>query len=588
MIGFFRRLKLITRAAARPQPHETVRIEGDVVRAIETGRNRLLVTGAMFTLAFLVIGGRLVEVTLFKGGQVAAAHSAKAPDLGVERADVVDREGVLLATSLPTVSLYARPKEIADKPEAARRIAALLTDMAASDIQTKLQENRAFIYLRRNLTPRQEYDINALGIPGLYFEKGEKRLYPQGELTAHVVGLTDLDNKGIAGIEKSQERELKGRRAALQLSIDVRVQTILRNELARSVSEFHAIGGTGMVMDVRTGELLAMVSLPDFNPNYLNSATPEAMFNRATLGTYEMGSTFKLFNTAAALDGGVATLNSSFDATHSLEIGGFTIHDDHAQNRWLTVPEILIYSSNIGSARMAVSLGSDNQRAFLTRVGLTRPTGIELPESGNPLLPNPWREISTMTVAFGHGMAVTPLHMMTGVAALVNGGLFRPATLIKKDEGEAVAGSRVIKPETSRAMRELMRLVVTKGTGSTADVIGYEVGGKTGTAEKSGVGGYHHKSLLSSFIATFPVSDPRYVVLVMIDEPQGNKESFGFATAHYTAAPAVGRTIAQIGPLLGLTPSDAPEESEISKERIAVNAALHGGPDKGMTFAEAQ
>jgi cell division protein FtsI (penicillin-binding protein 3) len=583
---FRRSARPITRVSAPVV--ETLRIDGETSRALETGRNRLLVTGAMFVLAFLVIAGRLVEVTLLKGGEAMAAHAAKANDLGVERADVVDRDGVLLATSLPTVSLYARPREITDKPDAARRVASLLTDMASSEILAKLQESRAFIYLRRNLTPRQEYDINALGIPGLYFEKGEKRIYPQGELTSHVVGLTDLDNKGIAGIEKSEERELKGRHAPLRLTIDVRVQTILRNEMARSMNDFHAIGATGMVMDVKTGELLAMVSLPDFNPNYLNSATPEAMFNRATLGTYEMGSTFKLFNTAAALDNGVATLSSSFDATHPIEVASFKIHDDEPQGRWLTVPEILIYSSNIGSARMAMSLGTDNQRAFLTRVGLTRPTGIELPEAGAPLLPNPWREISTMTIAFGHGMAVSPLHMMNAVAALVNGGTFRPATLIKREDGELPPGQRVIKPETSRAMRELMRLVVTKGTGGTADVTGYEVGGKTGTAEKSGVGGYRHKSLLSSFIATFPSSDPRYVVLVMVDEPHGNKESFGFATAHYTAAPAVGRTIAQIGPLLGLTPNDAPETTDIPKERIAVNAALRGDPAKGMNFAEAQ
>jgi cell division protein FtsI (penicillin-binding protein 3) len=586
MIRLFQRRRPQIQAPVRLR--ETLRLDGECNRALETGRNRLLVTGAMFVLAFMVIGGRMVEVTLIKGGTSQVMRPPKTADLGVERADVVDRDGVLLATSLPTMSLYARPREVGDKQEAARGIASILTDMAPADILAKLRENRAFIYLRRNLTPRQEYDINALGIPGLYFEKGEKRIYPQGELTAHVVGLTDLDNKGIAGIEKSEERELKGRHEPLRLSIDVRVQTILRNELSRSMQEFQAIGATGMVMDVHSGELLAMVSLPDFNPNYLNSATPSAMFNRATLGTYEMGSTFKLFNTAAVLDNGTANLSSSFDATAPLEIAGFHIHDDHPEGRWLTVPEILMYSSNIGSARMAVSLGTDNQRAFLTRVGLTRPTGIELPESGAPLIPNPWREISTMTIAFGHGMAVTPLHMMTAVSSLVNGGTYRPATLLRQDETGAQQGQRVIKPETSRIMRELMRLVVTKGTGGTADVAGYEVGGKTGTAEKSGVGGYHKKALLSSFIATFPVSDPKYLILVMIDEPRGNKETYGFATAHWTAAPAVGRVVAQIGPLLGLSPINTPEAAAPPKERLMVYAALHGDAAKGQNLAEAQ
>ncbi|HMA48659.1 MAG TPA: penicillin-binding protein 2, partial [Magnetospirillaceae bacterium] len=419
---------------------ETLHIDGERNRALETGRNRLLVTGAMFVLAFAVISGRLVEVTLFKSGSKDLPHLAKSSaDIGVERADVVDREGVLLATSLPTVSLYARPKEIGDKPEAARKIASVLTDMSASDIQGKMRESRAFIYLRRNLTPRQEYDINALGIPGLYFEKGEKRIYPQGELTAHVVGLTDLDNKGIAGVEKSEERELKGRHEPLRLSIDVRVQTILRNELVKAVEDFSAVGATGMVMDVRTGEVVAMASLPDFNPNYLSSATPQAMFNRATLGVYEMGSTFKLFNTAAMLDDGVANQNSTFDATHPLEFAGFTIHDEHAESRWMNMAEILIHSSNIGSARMAMELGIDRQKEFLGRMGLLHPASLELPEIGAPLIPNPWREINSMTIAFGHGMAVTPLQMVSGVSALVNGGEMHPPTLLAHAEGEPVA-----------------------------------------------------------------------------------------------------------------------------------------------------
>jgi cell division protein FtsI (penicillin-binding protein 3) len=563
---------------------ETLHIDGERNRALETGRNRLLVTGAMFVLAFAVISGRLVEVSLFKGSANAMPHVAKSDaDIGVERADVVDRNGVLLATSLPTVSLYARPKEIGDKPDAARKVASILTDMSASDIQGKLRENRAFIYLRRNLTPRQEYDINALGIPGLYFEKGEKRIYPQGELTAHVVGLTDLDNKGIAGIEKSEERELKGRHDPLRLSIDVRVQTILRNELVKAVQDFTAVGATGMVMDVRTGEVVAMASLPDFNPNYLSSATPEAMFNRATLGVYEMGSTFKLFNTAAMLDDGVATMASTFDATHPLEFAGFTIHDDHPLNRWANMTDILIDSSNIGSARMAMELGIDRQREFLGRMGLLHPASLELPEIGAPLVPNPWREINSLTIAFGHGMAVSPLQLVTGVSALVNGGEMHPPTLLARADGEAVPSTRVVKRQTSDQLRQMMRMVVSDGTGNTADVPGYEVAGKTGTAEKSGAHGYRKKANLASFIATFPGNDPRYVVLVMIDEPHGNKETFGLAQAHWNAAPAVGHVIAQIGPLLGLTPSPV-NYDEAKKPSMAVNAVA----TKGANLAEVE
>ena len=563
---------------------ETLHIDGERNIALETGRNRLLVTGAMFVLAFAVISGRLVEVTLFKGSVKDMPHIAKsdAADIGVERADLVDRNGVLLATSLPTVSLYARPKEIGDKVEAARKIASIMTDMSASEIQGKLHENRAFIYLRRNLTPRQEYDINALGIPGLYFEKGEKRIYPQGELTAHVVGLTDLDNKGIAGVEKSEERELKGRHAPLRLSIDVRVQTILRNELVKSVEDFSAVGATGMVMDVRTGEVVAMASLPDFNPNYLSSATPQAMFNRATLGVYEMGSTFKLFNTAAMIDDGVATPTSTFDATHPLEFAGFTIHDEHAESRWMNMSEILIHSSNIGSARMAMELGIDRQKEFLGRMGLLHSVSLELPEIGAPLIPNPWREINSMTIAFGHGMAVTPLQLVSGVPALVNGGEMHPPTLLAHADDEPVASTRVVKRQTSEQLRQMMRLVVSDGTGNTADVPGYEVAGKTGSAEKSGGGGYRKKALLSSFIATFPGNDPRYVVLVMIDEPKGTKETYGLIQAHWNAAPAVGHIIAQMGPLLGLTPSPV-NYDEPKKPAMAVNAVA-----KGSNLAEVE
>lgn len=548
---------------------DLVHLDGARKRAIEVGRTRLIVTGAMFTLAFCVIAGRMVDVTVIKSVTVQHSRQNKAADLEIGRADIVDRNGVLLATSLPSVSLYAHPHEISDRKEAAQKIARVLPDLNAADLLARLQGDRAFLYLRRNLTPRQEYDINALGIPGLYFEKTEKRIYPQSELTAHVVGLTDLDNKGIAGIEKTFENELKVRREPLRLSLDIRVQTVLRNELMKTVADFHAIGATGMVMDVRTGELLAMVSLPDYNPNNLSSATPEAMFNRATLGVYEMGSTFKLYNTAAALDAGTSTLSSTYDVTHKIKVGRFEIYDYEPEHHPLNVSEILKVSSNIGSARMAMDLGIENQKAFLARMGLTRPVSIELPEISSPLVPNPWREINSMTIAYGHGMAVSPLHMMIGVSALVNGGNLHPATLLKHEPDQPIPSQRVIKAETSRTMRDLMRMVVVEGTGKKADVAGYEVGGKTGTAEKNGAGGYRHKSLLSSFIATFPVSDPKYLVLAMIDEPQGNKESFGFATAGWTAAPTVGRVVAQVGPLLGLMPSAIPEAAPKDKGRVA-------------------
>ncbi len=584
--------RLPLRQAARTSS-ETLHLEGVKKRAIDTGRARLIVAGAIFLLAFSVIGGRMVDVTVLRDGDAPRAHRALNTEAEYGRADIVDRNGVLLATSLPSDSLYAHPGEILDPAAATRALVGVLPDLQASDVQDKLTSGRAFIYLKRNLTPKQVYDVNALGIPGLYFEKGEKRVYPQGNLAAHAVGLTDLDGKGVAGIEKSFDKALDERHEPLRLSLDIRVQTVLHKELAKTMADFNAIGATGMVMDVRTGEVLGMVSLPDFDPNTMAGATPDAMFNRATLGVYEMGSTFKLFDAAAALDAGVATPTSTYDATHPIHVARFEITDYHAQNRWLSVPEILIYSSNIGAAKMALDLGTDRQKDYLGRFGLLRPASIEVPENGAPLVPNPWREINTMTIAYGHGMAVTPAQMVQGVGAIVDGGILHPLTLLAHAAGEPVAGTPVIKPATSRMMLDMMRLIVTQGTGEKAEVPGYDVAGKTGTAEKAGASGYHHKLLLSSFIAAFPSSNPRYLVLAMIDEPQGNKQSMGFATAGWTAAPAVGRIVAQIGPMLDVAPAAMPADERVATSAAAkrhdhVHVAEAASPVKKVSLAEAE
>jgi cell division protein FtsI (penicillin-binding protein 3) len=538
------------------QARAAVRLDGVRARALETGRARLVAAGLVFLAAFGIIAVRMVDVAVLdrNPAKPRPLPQARTEGLEMERADVTDRNGQLLATSLPTVSLYAKAYEVQDPKEAATKLLTVLPELDRTEVETRLGSGRQFVYLRRNLTPRQQYDVNALGIPGLYFEKGERRVYPHGNLAAHIVGMTDVDNKGIAGIEKRFDAALRSSHQPLRLSVDIRVQTVVRNELARAVEEFSAVGGTGMVMDVRSGELLAMVSLPDFDPNDPPDTTDQAMFNRATKGAYEMGSTFKLFNTAMALDTGRINLNSSFDATHPLTIASHQIHDDHALNRWLTVPEILVHSSNIGSARMAMEAGTEAQRAFMARAGMLAAPAIELPEVGGPLVPNPWREINTVTIAFGHGLSVTPLQLVAGVAALVNGGEFHHATLVARAEGEPAAGERIMKKRTSDAIRQLMRMVVTDGTGKKADVPGYDVGGKTGTAEKAVNGSYRKKAVLSSFIAAFPIDDPRYAVLMMIDEPQATKETHGFITAGWTAAPATARVIAQVAPLMGLLP----------------------------------
>jgi cell division protein FtsI (penicillin-binding protein 3) len=531
--------------------------------AIDTGRSRLLIAGALFALAFLSIAWRLVDVAVFsQSREPGAPTEAQDGRFKSGRADILDRNGILLATSLRVPSLFADPKLVPDPHAAALALATVLPDLDVADVEAKLSSDRRFVWIRRDLSPREQYQINRLGIPGLDFQRETKRFYPHGRLMTHVVGLAGHDAVGLAGVEKSFDAALRDGDRSLQLAVDIRIQHIVREELERQIDSFNATGGAGVVLDVNTGELIAMVSLPDYAPEEYGDAPEEARFNRAALGIYEMGSTFKIFNTAMALDSGVSNLSSSYDATRPIQIARFTINDDHPKRRWLSVPEIFMYSSNIGSVKMALDVGGDRQRAFMGKLGFLSPVKVELPERGWPMAPSPWRPINTMTIAFGHGIAVSPLHLAGGVASVINGGIRRPVTLIKVPAGTAVPGERVIQQRTSETMRRLLRLVVEQGTGRKAQAEGYLIGGKTGTAEKVGAGGgYRQKALLSSFVAAFPMNRPRYVVLAMIDEPKANAESKGYATGGWVAAPAVKHIVARAAPLLGVLPVDesAPE-----------------------------
>jgi cell division protein FtsI (penicillin-binding protein 3) len=530
-------------------------VDGSTAQVLETGRTRLLVAGMVFALAFLVIAWRLVDIAAFSVGvepRIAATPTAPAFETG--RADIVDRNGVVLATSLPTASLYANPRQVRDPAGAAARLARALPEVSQTEVLAKLSTDRSFIWLKRNLTPRQQYRVNRLGIPGLYFEREQRRFYPHGSLTAHSIGFTDVDNKGLAGVERSFDEVLRGRSEPLALSLDLRVQHVLAQELKAAMAEFAAIGATGLVTDATSGEVLAMVSLPDFDPDRPGAAAAEGRFNRASLGLYEMGSVFKIFTTAMALEEGVVTLEGGYDASRPIRVARFTITDFHPKNRWLSVPEIFMYSSNIGAARMAMDAGTAAQRAFLGRLGLTRAASIELAEAGRPMVPSPWREINTMTIAYGHGLAVSPVHMTSAVAAVVNGGEFRPATLIKRAAGERPAGRRIMSRDTSLKLRRLMRLVVRRGTGRKADAQGYMVGGKTGTADKLIAGRYARDARIASFVGAFPMNEPRYVVFAMIDEPKGNERTHGYATGGWVAAPVVRRVVERIGPMLGVEP----------------------------------
>jgi len=546
----------------KPAPCGALPKEGPEKELLETSRTRLLLTGVLFALAFAVIGFRLVDLTVLKGGDARISHAHVQPHTEATRADIVDRNGVLLARTLESEALVAYPKLVDNAAEAARKLVRVLPDLNQQDVQAKLGSGRKYVRLKRQLTPDQQFAVNNLGIPGIKFETAGFRVYPKGELTSAVVGYIDTaDNKGLAGIERGLDDELKTSDDPIELSIDTRLQYVLTEEIQAQINAFGAKGGAGIIADVKTGEIIALASLPNFDPNDMSGANDDNLFNRATLGTYEMGSVFKIFTTAMALDDHVTTLAGSYDATEPIHIGRFTIHDDHAKHRWLSVPEIFMYSSNIGSAKMAVDAGADRQRDFLDRLGLLTEPKVEIPEIGRPEWPSAWHLVNTMTIAFGHGISVSPLQMVTGVSAVVNGGILHRATFLKHPDDYKPAGARVLSRQTSEDMRRLLRLVVEQGTGKFGAAPGYLVGGKTGTAEKVDGHGYAHKELLSSFIGVFPINEPRYVIMVSIDQPHPNAQSRGEATGGWVAAPAVSRIVQRMAPIVGIpaVDEDSPE-----------------------------
>jgi cell division protein FtsI (penicillin-binding protein 3) len=563
-----------------PPPCAPVVADERQAEMIETCRARMVLAAALFAFVFLVVALRLADVVLLPGvnAKSHAGHVAPVAPPPPVRADIVDRTGKLLATTLDSPSLYADPRKILDAEEATRDLLTVLPQLDPAVIHAKLISGKSFVWLKRHLTPRQQYEVNRLGIPGLQFQREERRVYPYGDLASHVVGFCGIDNNGLAGIERALDSTVKSQVGPIQLSLDARVQFILHQELAKVISDFSAEGAAGIVMDVRTGEIIAMVSLPDFDPNHPGRADPnlppdeakERTFNKVTLGDYEMGSAFKIFNTAMTLDAGTATMTKRYDAIHPIRIGRFTITDYHGKRRMLSVPEVFMYSSNIGSARMAMEAGAERQRAFLSRLGLLKPVSVELDEVSKPHFPARWREVNVITIAYGHGIAVSPLHVATGVSAIVNGGILRSPTLLKVAPGDTRPGERVISPKTSDQMRRLMRLVVEYGTAKLGAAPGYVVGGKTGTAEKNQGGHYQAKKLMSDFVAVFPMQDPRYLVLTLVDEPHGTKASHGYATAGWTVVPATSHIIQRIAPILGVPPVD--EASPEIRRALAVES----------------
>lgn len=528
----------------------------DYLQAIKNTRRRMRLATALSIIGFLVICLRLISLAFSPSSELTGNRQVASIDLSA-RADIVDRNGELLATNLLFSSLVVDTEHLWDDQEAVASIARVLPRLKQGAMAQRIASGRRYVQLTRELTPQEKQTVFALGLPGLEFPQHEKRIYPRGRDASHVIGFVDTGNRGIAGVEKSLQQEivdaaLRGEEVAL--SLDMRVQHVLQDELARSRKTFRAQAAAGIVLDVTTGEVLAMASLPDFDPNEPTASPEKYRFNQVTKGVYELGSVFKMFTIAMALDQGAVTLNDRYDVTKPLRIASYTINDFHGKNRWLSVGEIIIYSSNIGAAKLARAVGIPAHQTFLRKLGFYERIAIELPELGTPKVPDRWREIRAATISYGHGIAISPLHLASAAAALVNGGRLISPTIKKREQGTKVLGHQVISPVTSRQMRDLLRMVVTEGTGSQADVLGYSVGGKTGTAEKSQGGRYSRNALLSSFVASFPTDKPKYIVFVMLDEPKGTPETFGYATAGWTAAPLAHNIIKRIGPILGVRP----------------------------------
>ncbi|HEY0114001.1 MAG TPA: penicillin-binding protein 2 [Allosphingosinicella sp.] len=524
---------------------------------------RLMLVMLVFAGVTSLIAARLLYLQLFtdRSGASQIGNPLVPP-----RADIVDRDGRPLARTIDAWSIGVHPNRLLSNPsELAAKLAELMPERSADEYKALLTSGKNFVYLSRRAVPELVSAVNALGEPAIAFDREPERLYPQTALAGHILGWTDFDGRGVTGMERVLEQRLSDpaqRGEPVTLSIDSRVQAAMESELGAAVTKHSAEGATGIVLDVHTGELVAMASMPTFNPNAAGQSDPNALFNRATMGVYELGSTFKPITVAAAMEAGVVTsMSRRYDASAPIAIGRFKIKDDHPQGRPLNISETLVHSSNIVTARIADEMGPARMQAAFSALGFNEPAKIELDQKGRTLWPRDWGRSTVMTTGYGHGVAITPLHLASAYAALVNGGMWRPATLLRTQG--TVPGRRVYSEETSRRMRQLLRLIVLEGTGKRGEAAGYRVGGKTGTAEKPTAGGYSKKVNVSTFAAAFPMDNPRYVVIAMLDAPKGTADTYGFTSAAWTAAPVVSRVISRVGPLLGILP-DARRDIDVS------------------------
>ena len=583
------------RAGAQRPASRVVQVESSHTRAAGESRIRIILIASFFGLSFFMLGVRLFEVSTIGSGEFPFKRLVTEPELLLSREDdvdvskvgedekivrreITDRNGLVLATSIETASLVANPTIIRHEDEVAQGLNKIFPEESADSFREKLMRKRStFLYLHRHLTPTQQQAVNNLGVPGLFFEPDMRRVYPYGSLFSHVIGYVGIDNQGLAGIEKSFDDPLQdaAKDGPLTLSLDLRVQSMMHEELTRVMKDFSALGATGIVVSIPQGEVIAMASLPDFDPHQPGHASDDARFNRATLGAYEMGSTFKTFTLAAALENKSVTMKGGYDASQPIHYGNFTITDAHSEGRWLAVPEIFAYSSNVGMAKMALDLGAKRQQAFLKSLGLFEPASLEIPELAHPIVPREWPALTAMTVSYGHGISVSPLHLIDAIASVTSGTKL-PLTLVRDGNKTKRQGARILSTENVQHVRDLLRLVVLHGTGKSAEVAGYQIGGKTGTAEKNANGVYQKNAKVTSFVGVFPASNPRYAILVMVDDPKPNASTHGYATGGWISAPVVNRVVQRMAPLLAMKPDFTTNDAAVE----AMWAGTYGGREK--------
>lgn len=547
---------------------------------------RLVLISAVFLACFGALGGKMALLAASEPTEPRISRGAQSETLASGRRAIVDRRGRLLAVDLPVHAIYAHPRELTaagvDPAYAARMLAEVLDGVDEDEKRELLSKRKGLVWIKRPATPAERQAVHDLGIPGVHFGERETRVYPAGRMGAHILGGYKVEEEtvfhatlaGRSGVERALDEELRDPHKVaepLALSIDLTAQTALTRIMDEALKRYRAKAGAAVLMDARNGEIISLVSLPDFDPNFRPDAkeveATRPMMNRAAEGVFELGSTFKLFLAAQALDQGVARLDTMVDTTGPIVMGGHRIRDFHRMPPRMSLRDVIIESSNTGTSRLALAIGPDAQRAFLGDLGFLEPTSLEIAESrlGNPLLPRNWGRLQTMTISFGHGLAATPLHLAAGYAAMVNGG-YKVNPTLRKNAPPPTEADRVISTETSVAMRELLRAIVAEGTGGKADVPGYEVGGKTGTADKPKPGGYHRDKTIGTFASVFPTSNPKYVLIITLDEPVEYINGKAIRTAGWTAAPVTGVAIRHLAPILGMRPK--PEIKATAKKLV--------------------